>query len=235
MTESSSAFVVQFDQAEQIHTDIAPGVLARMTHEMAESLGAIESIAYYLRMVLPQEDERTQQQLGRIGELVASMNGTLSDALQYFQQVPLEPQILDLHALLAEAVSESISEALPIFHLHITDQPALIRVDANQGRHLLRSLFSLFRGLANRCEEVHVRTSTEASVVALEFIAVGLDATRAEVEAMFEPFGRGFPEGTGLALASARRIFESNGGRISAASDDGRDLSLRGAFPRVAC
>lgn len=235
MTESSSAFVVQFDQAEQINTNKLQGVLAKMTHEMAEPLSAIESIAYYLRMVLPKEDERTQQQLERIGELVGAMNGTLSDALQYFRQSPLDPQILDLHAMLREAVAERTSDMRPLLQLEIAGEPLLIRVDAGQGRHLLRSMFSLFRGLANRCDEVRVRTATDASLVTLEFTAVRLDATRAEVEAMFEPFGRGFSAGAGLALASARRIFESNGGRISARSDNGRDLSLRGAFPRAAC
>ncbi len=70
MTELSSAFLVQFDHAEPATNYNPPGVLARLTHELAQPLGAIESIAYYLRMVLPQEDERTQQHLERIEELV---------------------------------------------------------------------------------------------------------------------------------------------------------------------
>ena len=78
-----------------------------------------------------------------------------------------------------------------------------------------------------------MRTSTESAVVTLEFTAPNLNPTRAEVESMFEPFGEGFAEGAGLALASARRIVESSGGRISARSDNGRDLSLRGAFPQA--
>jgi nitrogen fixation/metabolism regulation signal transduction histidine kinase len=231
MTESTSDFVIQFDQAEVNTNHNLPSLMARLTHEMAQPMGAIESIAYYLRMVLPKEDQRTQRHLERIEELVACVNGTLSDAVQYLRQASSEPEEIDLHTLIADALAERPQDSAPVFHLRMQDGPAVIRMDASQGRHLIRSMFSLFRGLSNRCEAVHIRTSTEASMVTLEFTAVRLNATREEVVAMFEPFGKGFADGSGLALASVRRIFESNGGRISARSDNGRDLSVRGALP----
>ncbi len=231
MPESPSAFLVQFDQAETATSQSLSDVLARLTHEMAEPLSAIESIAYYLRMVLPKEDERAHSHLERIEELVGAANGTLGDALQYLRATPSEPEVLDLHVLIGEALLEHRRYSRAAFHVQLPDRPALIRVDASQGRHLLRCLFNLFRGLSKRCEEVYLRTFTENLIVTLEFKAVGLAATREEVESMFEPFGRGFAEGTGLALASARQIVEANGGRVSARSDNGRDLSLQGAFP----
>jgi signal transduction histidine kinase len=231
MLETSSAFHVHFDNAEPATHHSTPGVLARLTHELAQPLGAIDSIAYYLRMVLPKEDMRTQQHLERIEELVASVNAIMGDALHYVHEVPSNPQIIDLHELLTEALAERPSAAAPVFHFNRPETPALIRVDAGESRHLLRSLFNLFRGLSDRCVDVFIQTSTAAAQVTLEFTAPGLNASREEVEAMFEPFGKGNAEGCGLALASARRIVESSGGRISARSDNGRDLSLRGAFP----
>ncbi len=231
MPDTPTAFFLQFDQAETAALHNVPGVLARLTHEMAEPLGAIDAIAYYLRMVLPKDDERTQRQLERIEELVASMNGTLSDAIQYLRQPPADPQILDLHTLLTETLAERANNTNPVFQMELSSEPALIRVDAGQGRHLVRSLLNLFRSFANRCEEVVIRTSMEASIVALEFKARSFNATREEVEAMFEPFGNGFSEGSWLSLATVRRIIEAQGGRISARSDNGRDLLLRGAFP----
>lgn len=234
MPDCPSAFSIQFDQAETTNAKKMTAVLARLTHELSESLGTIESIAYYLRMILPPEDEKTHRHLERIAELVASMNGTLGDAAQYFREVPLEPQLIDLHTLITEALIDRSVSTAPVFQLSLSETPALIRVDPAQGRHLLRSMFNLFRALSGRCQQVNIRTSTEGSLVTLEFTAEKLNATREEVEAMFEPFGTSFPEGTGLALASVRRIFEASGGRISARSDNGRDLSLRGAFPRAA-
>ena len=131
MTELSSAFLVQFDHAEAATTHNPPGVLARLTHELAQPLGAIESIAYYLRMVLPKEDERTQQHLERIEELVASVNATLGDALQYMKQTPCHPQSMDLHALLSEALAERPVNATPVFHWHAPEEPARISLDAS--------------------------------------------------------------------------------------------------------
>lgn len=209
-------------------------MLTQLAHELAQPLGTIESIAYYLRMVLPTDDHRTHDQLAKIEELVASVNATLSDAVHYVRQAPLNPQIMDLHELLDEALAEHGVETMPVFRLELADGPAPVRVDAAQGRHLTRALVNLFRAFTNRCSEVIIRTLRESSQVTLEFNAPGLETTREEMEHLFAPFGGGFREGTGLTLPSVRQIVESNGGRISARSDDGRSLKVRGEFP-LAC
>ena len=231
MPDTSSAFLVQFDDGAAATTTNPPEVIAQLVHELAQPLGTIESIAYYLRMVLPTDDQRTHEQLRKIEDIVASMNGTLTDAVHFLRQAPLNPEVIDLHPLLYEALAERGHDAKPEFLLDLPDEPALVKVDAGQGRHLVRSLVSLFRAFTGRCEQVIVRTRREPGQVTLEFNAPGLQTTREEMEHLFAPFGDGFRDGAGLTLASARQIVESNGGRISARSDTGRGLSLCGAFP----
>jgi hypothetical protein len=115
MTESTSDFVIQFDQAE-VNTNHKPAQShGQIDHEMAQPMGAIESIAYYLRMVLPKEDQRTQRHLERIEELVACVNGTLSDAVQYLRQASSEPEEIDLHTLIADALAERPQDSAPVF------------------------------------------------------------------------------------------------------------------------
>ncbi|MBM3792992.1 MAG: HAMP domain-containing histidine kinase [Acidobacteria bacterium] len=231
MSAPSSAFDVDFGHNEPAASPNSADVLAKLTHELAQPLETIQSIAYYLRMVSPKDDQRTQDHLKRIEEVVLSMNGTLNDAVHYLREAPSNPQVVDLHELVTEALAERAASRPPEFRVHFAPGLALIRADVGQARHLIRSLVNTFHRMAGRCHEVFIRSAVEAGRVCLEFSSPDLPSSSEEVRQLFEPFGCGFAGGAGLALASARHIVEMNGGRISARSDNGRDLSLRGDFP----
>jgi len=55
--------------------------LGSLAHELRQPLSNIETIAYYLSMILPPGDENIQTHLARIRELVEQSNSILSAAL----------------------------------------------------------------------------------------------------------------------------------------------------------
>ena len=57
-------------------------VLANVAHELRQPLSNIESIAYYLSMVLPQGDGRAQSELARIRALVEQSGEILTQGLR---------------------------------------------------------------------------------------------------------------------------------------------------------
>ncbi|MEP7354800.1 MAG: hypothetical protein ABI824_16345 [Acidobacteriota bacterium] len=57
-------------------------VLANIAHELRQPLSNIESIAYYLSMVLPQGDGRAQSELARIRALVDQSGAILTQGLR---------------------------------------------------------------------------------------------------------------------------------------------------------
>ena len=57
-------------------------VLANIAHELRQPLSNIETIAYYLSMVLPAGDEKIQAHLARIRELVQESNEILSRSVR---------------------------------------------------------------------------------------------------------------------------------------------------------
>jgi signal transduction histidine kinase len=57
-------------------------VLANVAHELRQPLSNIESIAYYLAMVLPQGDGRAQSELARIRCLVEQSGAILTQGLR---------------------------------------------------------------------------------------------------------------------------------------------------------
>ena len=57
-------------------------VLATMAHDLRQPLSNIETIAYYLSMILPAGDAKIQAHLARIRELVEESNDILSRSVR---------------------------------------------------------------------------------------------------------------------------------------------------------
>lgn len=57
-------------------------VLGTLAHDLRQPLSNIEAIAYYLALILPQGDQKIQEQLARIRELVWESNEILSSGVR---------------------------------------------------------------------------------------------------------------------------------------------------------
>ena len=65
-----------------VHNQATDEVLGTLAHDLRQPLSNIETIAYYLSMILPPDDAKIQPHLARIRELVEQSNSILSDALR---------------------------------------------------------------------------------------------------------------------------------------------------------
>jgi nitrogen-specific signal transduction histidine kinase len=83
------SLVTEQTDLRQVATDEVLGTLA---HELRQPLSNIETIAYYLSMILPPGDEKIQTQLVRIRELVEQSNSILSCALGLAPDPAAAPQ-----------------------------------------------------------------------------------------------------------------------------------------------
>jgi signal transduction histidine kinase len=57
-------------------------VLGTVAHDLRQPLSNIEAIAYYLTLILPQDDRKIQEQLARIRELVRESSEILSSGVR---------------------------------------------------------------------------------------------------------------------------------------------------------
>ena len=63
--------------------DLAPSeFLSTIVHDLRQPLSNIETIAYYLTLVLPKGDEKIQAHLERIRELVQQSSDILSNSVR---------------------------------------------------------------------------------------------------------------------------------------------------------
>jgi signal transduction histidine kinase len=202
---------------------VEPAELLRsIAHELRQPLSTIESIAYYLGLILPRHNEKVQDQLTRLQELVEQSNWILTSGLQLADMSSISraiaPAPVDLEELITQAISErpvSI-EAAP--RLQLSGGLPHVQLDPALGRSLLENVLGLFRHLATEVYPVTVRTAPAAGGgVSLE-LATSAPGHLSEAA---------MPAGTALSLASARKVVEAHRGSLEFNVDPETGILLR--------
>jgi signal transduction histidine kinase len=211
----------------------ARAIVRHLAHELRQPLSTIESIAYYLDMVLPQHDKKSRRQVEKLQRVVQQADWILSDAVHYLQASPPVPQTIDVDEFVSQSVADMAKGERLMVHMELSEEQTLVRSDPEQLRHLLRNVFSVFRAAATPGGSVRIRTCRSEKDVRIELQASGLDCEPHHVQSMLEPFCPHLPEGSGLALASAQRITEAHGGTIELETPEDTALSLTVILPAV--
>ena len=212
----SSATGVQTVAAVSEAQSLAAAVgLETVAHELRQPLSAIESIAYYLSLVLPRDGGPAREQAGRLQELVEQSNWILTSALQLADCSPLAPQMVDLETLITQVVGEDSA-----VRLELAGGLPLVRLDPARGRALLENLLLLFRQVATDLHPVRIRTAMSDGGVLLT-MATAVPGHRSEA---------GLGPGCGLSIESARRVVVLHGGafriHVDAVSGVGVEVML---------
>ena len=198
------------------HTD----VLRDVAHELRQPLSTIESIAYYLAMVLPPADERARAQLNCIRQLVEQSNWILSSGLGLVGCAPAgAPVPIDLEELLTRAAAASVGQDRPTVRFALAGSLPLVQLDPGQGRDLAETLLILARQLAARGP---VTISSEACCSGGAALLVSAPA-----QVSMSAFG----PGAMLGLENARKIAEIHGGRLTLESSPEAGIRLTVMLP----
>jgi signal transduction histidine kinase len=199
-------------------------VMRAVAHEIRQPLGAIESIAYYLTLVLPPGDGKAQEQLSRIQQLVDQANWILTSGLQLSESdsapAPIEEPV-SLEEWITEAIAAQSGFLDPPPSRDLSGGPALVLLNPGQCRALAHNLLALFRGLATAAHPMRIRTEAQASGALLE---ISTTATGYGSEAALGA-------GAVLGLDAARRVAESRGGRLTCHIDPSAGIRVQVMLP----
>ena len=205
---------------------VLPQVALQMiAHELRQPLGAIESIAYYLGLVLPPGDDRAREQVARLQQLVEQSNWILTCGLQMADQTPLAPEPLDLEQLIRQVVSARTSQGDPQPRLELSGDLPLMLLDPGRGRALIENLLALVHQVASESHPVWLRTAaadTGAPGGVLLEISTTAPGYRSEA---------GLGPGSALGLECARRIVDAHGGSLTVDVDPVSGIRLRAVLP----
>src|SRR6476661_8847815 len=132
---SSATGVQTVAAVSETQSSVSAVALETIAHELRQPLSAIESIAYYLSLVLPRDGGPAREQAGRLQGLVEQSNWILTSALQLADAAPLAPQLVNLEDLVAQAVGEGST-----IQVELAGGLPLVRLDPGRGRALLQNL-----------------------------------------------------------------------------------------------
>jgi signal transduction histidine kinase len=198
----SSAAGVQTTAAAPAHDFSSHAVaLQTIAHELRQPLSAIESIAYYLNLVLPREDHRAREQASRLQRLIEQSNWILTCGLQMVNTTPLVPEPVDLEELITQTAAARSTHHRPRLDLQLAGGLPLVHLDPGRGRALLENVASLFEYISQD-RPFRLATSQTQEGVCLT-LAAAVSGYRSEAS---------LGPGCGLSLASARQVVEAHGG-----------------------
>ena len=201
---------------------VFPQVAMQMiAHELRQPLSTIESIAYYLSLILPPGEDRAREHVARLQQLVEQSNWILTCGLQIADQTPLAPVPLDLEQLIAQTISARTLQGHPPPILELSGDLPTVRLDPARGRALIENLLALFLHVASEGHPIRLRTAAEADGV---LIQISTEAPGYRSQAALGA-------GSALGLECARRIAQAHGGSLTVDVDPVSGIRLRAVLP----
>lgn len=192
-----------------------------MAHEIRQPLGAIESIAYYLSLVLPGDDPTLREQLTRIRELVEQSSWILSNALGLTEARRAMPQPVDVGKLVLETVSERSVLGDPPVACDLASELPVLNVDPGFARALIENILGLFRQMTT--ESHPARLQTWAGPTGVVLVASTSAPGYRSIAAL--------PPGSALSLDNAQRLALLSGGTCTYSIDPARGIEVRVMLP----
>ncbi|MBI3681997.1 MAG: HAMP domain-containing histidine kinase [Acidobacteria bacterium] len=196
-------------------------VVRHLSHELRQPLSTIETSAYYLKLILPKSDARVAHQLDKMEQMVHQMSWILSDAVHYLQAAPPRPEWVDLCELISEPLVAEAMEDRVELDWKESPAPVLVHLDPAQAGHLVRTIVSVFRQLASSGRPVKLSFYRDGDQAALECACEVAQPLCDRTEDLFQAFTPHLPAGSGLSLASVRRIAEAHGGSARLSCENG--------------
>jgi len=191
-----------------------------VSHELRNPLGVIRNSVFYLKMVLP-EDERSRKHLAILDREVGTATRIISGMLDFARSIPPTQAPTDLNALVRDELERlAIPDSIRVEQA-LTEGLAPVMADADHIRLLLDNLVSnaiqaMPDGGVLKIETRPLEGGTELNV---EDTGIGIPPEH--LERIFEPLFTTKSRGIGLGLSLAKRLAESNDGRIRVVSAPG--------------
>lgn len=204
-------------------------LVAIVAHELRYPLFPIRDAAALLRQESP--DAATVRRAAEIIERqAAAMNRLIGDLVDVSKMQLGAIQMRPARALLSGLMEHAVESATPLvtdrghaLTVSVTPEAIYLNMDVLRLGQALHNIIANASKFTDKHGHIHVRAQREAAEVVIVVSDNGIGIPPAELEAIFELFGRSQHEpriepGLGLGLYLARYLIDAHGGTVSAAS-----------------
>jgi signal transduction histidine kinase len=217
--------------------------LAATAHDLRNPLGVIKSVAGLLKKrQLEGGGKENARLLALIDEQIDRL-GLLADDMVDRQQVQsgcynLKLEEADVCTLVKISVKLwAVTAKRHLLTLSCTDESTVAKFDVRRLQQALHNLLSNAIKYSPSGGEVSTVVRTEPDSIIVEVSDAGVGILPEDRERIFEPFRRSqatrdLVPGTGLGLASTRKIIEAHGGKIEVESEVGKGSTFRLVIPK---
>jgi len=227
-------------QVQRMNTLAALGEMAAtVAHEIRNPLGGIASFANLLERDLDVEDP-SRKLVQKITQGVARLNRIVSSLLSYTRPLKLNTYAVDM--------AQAVEEATAFFEIDVDrtrgaidvkrafpESPLVCQLDTEQFHQVILNLLLNATqampegGTINLA--VHQTQGPRGPLATLEIRDEGIGMDEEVCAKLFTPFFTTKEDGTGLGLATSKKIIEAHGGHITVQSVPGEGTSFAVSLP----
>jgi PAS domain S-box-containing protein len=223
------------DQVSRVRALAALGeIAATVAHEVRNPLGGIAGFASLLQRDLP-EDHPGQRLVDKIIKGVENLNDSVTSLLTYARDINLSPRDIELKSFLREIVTyfrADINHSSGKYRISTKLSPDDLhwRLDPEQFRQaIVNLLHNAVQAMPDGGEIELAATGDDTLTVDVSDRGVGIDVDL--MERIFTPFFTTKQGGTGLGLATVKKIVDAHRGRVEVESATNCGTKFRLRFP----
>ena len=211
-----------------------------ISHDLRAPLRGIRGFALALQEDYGEDlEEAGRKYLERIGAIAENMDRLILDLLDYSRigRIKSPPEMVDLKRLVAEAYEDvkSAGKGKPAT-LSLVGEFPTISCERSRAKQVFSNLLENSLKYSKDAIEIEVGSLDRGDEYEFWVKDDGLGFDMKYAEKIFDPFTRleRSGEGSGIGLATVKKIVETCGGRIWAESAPGRGAAFRFTIPKPA-
>jgi two-component system sensor histidine kinase HydH len=172
-----------------------------------------------------QKFKRALRKIAIIQKETDRLEQILDGFLRYVSRPELRLANVNINELLSDMVDfyspQAYSHSITI-RQGLSSEPLVCKVDAGMLKQVVLNLFINAQQAMNSGGELMIRTSRQKENAVIQISDTGRGIAADKLPDLFKPYCSFRPSGTGLGLATAKRIVEAHNGTITVDSEQGK-------------
>lgn len=192
-----------------------------VAHELRNPLGVVNNAVYFLKLILTEADDTTQEYLDIIASRIQDAEKIVADLLNLSRTRPIDRQQTTLESLVREVLAKHPPAAMVQVINTIPAGLPPVFVDPRQIEQVLTNLIvNAYQAMPDG-GELTCHAQAEAGQIKLSISDTGCGIPAEILPKIFEPLFSSKPKGIGLGLTVSKNLVEVNGGDLTVSSNEG--------------